>query len=263
MRKEGEIMTVRDIYEYLNSVAQFKTQEDWDNSGIMAGDFDDEVKKILFALDFTPEVVKEAEELGCTLIVNHHPALFHPAKSFVSGTNGLYEAVRAGISVIASHTCLDMADGGVNDVLCFALELKNIIKLYPESDDAPIMRAGTADRQSIKDFAEFVSKKLKGAVRFTGKRDVEKVALCSGSGCSFLKFAAESGYDTFVTGDASHHDFLDAQMMNINLIAAGHFETENIMMSVLAKKTGDKFKDIETFVSSQKSPVGTVIFNGS
>ncbi|MCI5537239.1 MAG: Nif3-like dinuclear metal center hexameric protein, partial [Oscillospiraceae bacterium] len=67
-------MTVRDIYEYLNSVAQFKTQEDWDNSGIMAGDFDDEVKKILFALDFTPEVVKEAEELGCTLIVNHHPA---------------------------------------------------------------------------------------------------------------------------------------------------------------------------------------------
>lgn len=263
MRKEGEIMTVRDIYEYLNSVAQFKTQEDWDNSGIMAGDFDDEVKKILFALDFTPEVVKEAEELGCTLIVNHHPALFHPAKSLVSGTNGLYEAVRAGISVIASHTCLDMADGGVNDVLCSALELKNIIKLYPESDNAPIMRGGIADRQSIKGFAEFVSKKLKGAVRFTGDKDVEKVALCSGSGCSFLKFAAESGYDTFVTGDASHHDFLDAQMMNINLIAAGHFETENIMMSVLAKKTGDKFKDIETFVSSQKSPVGTVIFNGS
>ena len=263
MRKEGEIMTVRDIYEYLNSVAQFKTQEGWDNSGIMAGDFDDEVKKILFALDFTPEVVKEAEELGCTLIVNHHPALFHPAKSLVSGTNGLYEAVRAGISVIASHTCLDKADGGVNDVLCSALELKNIIKLYPESDNAPIMRGGTADRQSIKGFAEFVSKKLKGAVRFTGDKDVEKVALCSGSGCSFLKFAAESGYDTFVTGDASHHDFLDAQMMNINLIAAGHFETENIMMSVLAKKTGDKFKDIETFVSSQKSPVGTVIFNGS
>ncbi len=263
MRKEGEIMTVRDIYEYLNSVAQFKTQEDWDNSGIMAGDFDDEVKKILFALDFTPEVVKEAEELGCTLIVNHHPALFHPAKSLVSGTNGLYEAVRAGISVIASHTCLDMADGGVNDVLCSALELKNIIKLYPESDNAPIMRGGIADRQSIKGFAEFVSKKLKGAVRFTGDKDVEKVALCSGSGCSFLKFAAEAGYDTFVTGDASHHDFLDAQMMNINLIAAGHFETENIMMSVLAKKTGDKFKDIETFVSSQKSPVGTVIFNGS
>ena len=263
MRKEGEIMTVRDIYEYLNSVAQFKTQEDWDNSGIMAGDFDDEVKKILFALDFTPEVVKEAEELGCTLIVNHHPALFHPAKSLVSGTNALYEAVRAGISVIASHTCLDMADGGVNDVLCSALELKNIIKLYPESDNAPIMRGGTAERQSIKGFAEFVSKKLKGAVRFTGDKDVEKVALCSGSGCSFLKFAAESGYDTFVTGDASHHDFLDAQMMNINLIAAGHFETENSMMSVLAKKTGDKFKDIETFVSSQKSPVGTVIFNGS
>ena len=263
MRKEGEIMTVRDIYEYLNSVAQFKTQEDWDNSGIMAGDFDDEVKKILFALDFTPEVVKEAEELGCTLIVNHHPALFHPAKSLVSGTNGLYEAVRAGISVIASHTCLDKADGGVNDVLCSAIELKNIIKLYPESDNAPIMRGGTAERQSIKGFAEFVSKKLKGAVRFTGDKDVEKVALCSGSGCSFLKFAAESGYDTFVTGDASHHDFLDAQMMNINLMSAGHFETENIMMSVLAKKTGDKFKDIETFVSSQKSPVGTVIFNGS
>ncbi len=263
MKKEGEIMTVGDIYEYLNSVAQFKTQESWDNSGIMTGDINDEVKKILFALDFTPEVVKEAEELGCTLIVNHHPALFHPAKSFVSGTNGLYEAARAGISVIASHTCLDMADGGVNDVLCSALELKNIIKLYPESDDAPIMRAGTTERRSVENFAEFVSKKLKGAVRFTGKRDVEKIAVCSGSGCSFLKFAAESVCDTFVTGDASHHDFLDAQMMNINLIAAGHFETENIVMSILAEKTGDKFKDIETFVSSQKSPVGTVIFNGS
>ncbi len=256
-------MTVRDIYEFLNRISPFETQENWDNSGIMTGDFSDGVKNILFALDFTPDIVKEAEKLGCTLIVNHHPALFHPAKSFIAGTNGLYEAARAGISVIAAHTCFDMADGGVNDILCSALELKNIEKLYPEADCAPIMRAGTADRLSVEDFALFVSGKLNGAVRFSGKRDVEKVAVCSGSGCSFLKFACESGYDTFVTGDASYHDFRDAELMNINLIAAGHFETENIAMKVLAQKTGEKFKDVRTFVSSQKSPVGTVISNGS
>lgn len=255
-------MTVGDIYSFLDSFAAFSSQESWDNSGLMAGNMNDDVSAVLCALDFTPETVREAENAGCSLIVNHHPALFHPAKCFIAGTDGLYEAARGGISVIASHTCLDAADGGVNDVLCAAVGLKNTVKLYPENG-AAIMRAGETERQSAESFARKVSEKLGGAVRFTDVRDVQRVAVCSGSGCDYLRFAAENGYDTFLTGDASHHNFRDAENLNINLIAAGHFETERPVMDTVAEKLREKFPGLKVIISRQESPCRTVNENGA
>ena len=256
-------ITVQTIYSFLDSAAPFSTQENWDNSGLMTGDMNAPVTAILCALDFTPDTVAEAAERGCNLIVNHHPALFHAAKSFTAGTDGLYEAARTGISVIASHTCLDAAAGGVNDTLCRTVGITDVVNLYPEADDIPIMRGGKINRQSADNFAHRISDALGGAVRFTGVRDAENIAVCSGSGCDFLSFAAQSGYDTFLTGDASHHNFRDAQNLGINLIAAGHFETERPVIDVLAAKLSAAFPGIKIFISEQKAPCITVIPNGT
>lgn len=262
----GDIMltaTVQSVYNCLNSLAPFSSQESWDNSGLMTGDMNADVTAILCALDFTPDTVAEAVGKGCNLIVNHHPALFHAAKSFTAGTDGLYEAARSGISVIASHTCLDAADGGVNDALCRAAKLTDIIKLYPESDGIPIMRGGKVPPQSAEDFARHIASCLGGAVRFTGVRSAENIAVCSGSGCDFLSFAAQSGYDTLLTGDASHHNFIDARNLGINLIAAGHFETERPVIDILAQTLCANFPDIKIYISEQTAPCITVIPNGT
>ena len=73
--------TVRDFYEYLNGIAPFEIQEEWDNSGMLVGDMNSEVTKAAVVLDITPEAVKQAKELGANLIVSHHPVIFRAVKN--------------------------------------------------------------------------------------------------------------------------------------------------------------------------------------
>ena len=77
---------VRDIYDFIDSIAPFHTQEDFDNAGFLVGRSSRSVKTILVALDITPEVAAEAGRQGADLIVAHHPIIFHPVKSVTDET---------------------------------------------------------------------------------------------------------------------------------------------------------------------------------
>lgn len=99
------------IYGKLNSLAPFATQESWDNSGLLVGDPDAEVKTALVVLDITAEAVREAREIGAELIISHHPVIFHPLKKVESGSV-VWELAQAGISAICAHTNLDKARAG-------------------------------------------------------------------------------------------------------------------------------------------------------
>ena len=68
--------TVSQIYEYIDSFAPYRTQDEWDNAGLLVGDGSQSVSKVLLALDATNKVIKEATELGCSLILTHHPVIF-------------------------------------------------------------------------------------------------------------------------------------------------------------------------------------------
>ena len=116
--------TVSMLYGKLDELAPFRTQEKWDNSGLLAGDPDTEVTKALLVLDITPEAVEEAARLGAQLIISHHPVIFHPLKVLEPGTAPTLLA-RRGIAAICSHTCLDKAL--VNDCLAVALGLEEVL----------------------------------------------------------------------------------------------------------------------------------------
>ena len=73
--------TVREIYQYLDGLAPFSLQMEFDNAGFLVGRGERAVSKILVSLDITEEVAEEAAELGAELIVSHHPVIFRPAKS--------------------------------------------------------------------------------------------------------------------------------------------------------------------------------------
>lgn len=238
---------VKDFYAYLNSIAPFETQENWDNSGMLVGDEDAEVKKAAVVLDITPEAVAKAKEIGANLIVSHHPVIFHPVKSVTKGSLP-YELVRSGINAICCHTPLDIADGGTNDSLAELLGIK-----ITRAED-PILRLGTVEKTTAAELAKNISEKLGTTVRYADSgRAIEKVAICTGAGCSLIEAAGD--IDAFITGDASHHNFLDCIQSGITLIAAGHFETEIVVVPTLVKKLSEQFPDAEIIDLKQENPI--------
>ncbi len=255
--------TVKDIYDYIDSFAPFSDQMSFDNSGILVGNPDKSVFKAGVVLDITPDTLRQAKELGVDLIVSHHPVIYKAQKNFIKD-NIAYELAVSGISAICAHTCLDCAaDGGVSEVLASALGLSKIEPLPTEECKVPMVRVGFVGfigRTNATALAQLVSDRLgcseDYAVRYCdGKKDIETVAVCGGSGCSFLPEIIDAGIDALVTGDAGYHDFVDAERLGFTLISAGHFETENPVVSVVAKKLQEKFDDVFVTVIKQTPTV--------
>lgn len=238
---------VKDFYDYLNSIAPFETQEDWDNSGMLVGDMNAEVKKVAVVLDITPEEIEKAKAIGADLIISHHPVIFSPIKSVTKGSVP-YELVASSINALCCHTPLDIADGGTNDSLAELLGI-NVTRA-----DDPILRLGTVEPTTAENLAAKIAKALNSTVRYADAgRPIKKIAICTGAGCSLIEAAGE--IDAFITGDASHHNFLDCVSEGITLIAAGHYETEIVVVPVLVKKLQIQFPDIEIIDIKQENPI--------
>lgn len=244
--------TVKDIYNFLDSIAPFNQQCEWDNSGMLVGENDKEVQKIALVLDITAEAVKKAAEIGADLIISHHPVIFRAVKTFTDNDPAFLIA-RNGISAICAHTSLDCADGGVNDVLAASLGFENVSSL-PVDGEAAMVRFAETDTDADT-LAKLICEKLGTGVRIadSGKK-IKKVAFCGGGGGCFIEAVAESGCDAYITGDVSHHEFLNALALGLTVIAAGHFETENPVISVLEEKIRKNFA-VETEIIPQDSPV--------
>lgn len=238
---------VKDFYGYLNSIAPFETQEDWDNSGMLVGDMNAEVKKAAVVLDITHEEIKKAKAIGADLIISHHPVIFNPIKSVTKGSMP-YELVASSINALCCHTPLDIADGGTNDSLAELLGI-NVTRA-----DDPILRLGTVEPTTAQELAGKIANTLNTKVRYADAgKTIKKIAICTGAGCSLIEAAGE--IDAFITGDASHHNFLDCVQAGITLIAAGHYETEIIVVPVLVKKLQAQFPDIEIIDIKQENPI--------
>lgn len=245
--------TVKDVYDFLESIAPFEAQCEWDNSGLLVGEPLKEVEKIGVVLDITADAVKFASENGIDLIVSHHPVIFRPAKNFLDG-NPAFMLVKNGISAICAHTSLDIAKGGVNDALAAALGFESVSD-FAECGETAMIRVAEIEETDGESLAKHAANKLSAGVRLANSgRRIRKVALCGGAGGDFIRDVASAGCDAYITGDISHHEFLDALEIGLTLIAAGHFETENPVVAVLAEKLKDNF-GCEVEIIPQKSPV--------
>ena len=219
------MLTVQQVYDFINERAPFETQLGFDNSGLLVGDPSCEVTGIHFALDVTSKVIDEAIANGANLIVTHHPMMFSPIKRLVE-TN--YEArllcrlIREGISLIAAHTNLDQAVGGINDVLANQIGLTNVT-------GEGFVRVGSLSLpMTAGELAESISNALGDVVRVMGNPFVmvDKVGMCSGSGADEWATAAAMGAQAFLTGEAKHHIALEASDAGMVILEAGHHATE-------------------------------------
>ena len=249
------MITGNDIYKAHNDVAPFHTQESWDNSGFLVGDPDKEVRRVALALDVTMDTLQQAKEFGADLLVSHHPVIFHPLKVVMAETP-VYYVIQNDIGVISAHTCWDVADGGVSDVLASALGLQDIHGIVPNEDGICMLRAGKLPTPALaSDFAGVIAEALDTVGRVTEpKKTIRTVAVCGGAGASFLPdLTALGGIDAFVTGDSKHNDYLDAIDDGIVLFAAGHYETENVSIPVLKSILEDAFPEL-TFTCLDSTP---------
>ena len=249
--------TVHEIEQRLFSWAPRESAMDWDNVGHLVGDPEQEVERILVALDITERVVQEAIDCGAQLIVSHHPLMnvrWHQAEMQTLRPNRylgrlLRRLVKADISVISMHTNLDIAPGGVNDALAEALRIEDPGPM--PGDETGLCRVGRL-RNSVKlsDFAADVCKALHAnGVRYAGDRPVEYIAVGGGACGDGVREAFDAGCDTFVTADVKYNQFWDARDLGMNLIDAGHFWTENPVCATLAEKLQGQFPQILVKVS--------------
>ena len=259
--------TVREVYQYLDGLAPFSLQMDFDNAGFLVGRGDRTVTKILVSLDITEEVASEATEVGAELIVSHHPVIFHPARSVTDGgPDGriLLSLIEHGIAAICAHTNLDAVAGGVNDALAQKLGLVQIEQLHQDGVDASgrpygIGRVGNTVGAPMyaPAFAAFVKEALgANGVRYVdARRPVRRVAVGGGACADMLRDALALGCDTFVTADVKYNGFLDAKALGVNLIDAGHYPTEQVVCPVLAKWLSFGFPQVEIVPTNRHKEV--------
>ena len=245
--------TVKEIYNFIDGFAPFNSAEEWDNSGLLVGDADKKAEKILFSLDITSDVIKQAAEQNVDLIITHHPIIFKPIYSVLKDSF-VYKMIENGLSIICAHTNYDIAVGGVNDILCDTVGFK----VYTKCDNIPLNICILGEKLTADAFSVHIKELLGGTVRYNnGSKNLDKIAVCSGSGSDYLTAARDMGCDALLTGDGSHHDFLDAAEYGMSLICAGHFETEVLAVKPLAKKIQNKF-GLQCIIAKESSPIITI-----
>ena len=255
------MITVNDILRYMETIAPRNMKMDWDNVGLLCGSRNNRVSKILVALDPFEHVCQEAAEWGAELIVTHHPIIFQALKSVTDDTSvgrGLRTLIRHDISAINAHTNLDQVPGGVNDVLAQTLGLENVQVIDAcgvDEEGRPwgLLRCGDTAKQPLEAFLGHVKAQLKceGLRYVDGGKPVCKVAVGGGACASELRAAVRAGCDTFVTADVKYNQFWDAKDLGITLMDAGHFQTENPVVAVLAEKLQTAFPEIEVKISEK------------
>jgi len=236
-------MKFGEIYQFLDEISPFETQESWDNSGLQVGSFDDEIGQICLCLDVDSELL---EQLPChTLIVAHHPLIFKGIGSFDTKkypSNLIATMIKKDISMIAMHTNADQSH--LNRYVCQRVLGWEILE--HEGFVCTCKFEG-----SLEDLALHVKSSLgieNLRVSDSGK-SIKKVALTTGSGGSLID---EVDADCFLTGDLKYHTAIEALANGLSLMDIGHFESERYFGDAL--KEDLKNLPIQVIMSNSKNP---------
>ena len=239
-------MKIHDIIEYTQQIALYETAAEWDNVGLLVGSKDQEISRVLLALDITPAIIEEAREKSAELIISHHPVIFSPLTS-LSPDDPVYLLAKYDIAALCLHTNLDRAQQGVNTALAKALGLKNTV-FYP---DDFLLIGEPEEACDACNYAAIIKERLNApSVRYTNGQ-VSRVAVSSGGGGEGVELASLYDFNAFITGELKHHHYLYANTHGIAAFDAGHFSTEDVVIAPLCKMLEDRFPEISFLISEE------------
>ncbi|MEU6139055.1 Nif3-like dinuclear metal center hexameric protein [Streptomyces sp. NPDC047081] len=214
--------------------------ESWDAVGTVVGDPDQEVTRVLFAVDPVREIVDEAVKLGADLLVTHHPLYLRGTTTVAASTfkgRVVHTLIKNDIALHVAHTNADTADPGVSDALAGALDLRVVRPLVPDPTDLEgrrgLGRVCELDRPvTVRELAARAAERLPGTaqgIRVAGDPEalVRTVAVSGGSGDSLFDQVRAAGVDAFLTADLRHHPASEAVLRSpLALLDAAHWATE-------------------------------------
>lgn len=232
--KSSELLSLLECVGSLNISEEFcKICGGYDNSGILV-DCGEDIKGVLFSLDLSEKVLREAERLNFNAIVTHHPVIYCGLKNIsVSdpASKLIAECVRWGISVISMHLNFDAAPEGIDYCLMRGLG-GDAAKTMIKPAGGAYGRVYDVKPSKFVDYARGVAKTF-GTERLIkygdDQREVKRVASFCGAGCdeSAIEFAAAEEADVFVSSDLKHHHITALLARGINLIQLTHYSSEN------------------------------------
>lgn len=240
-------MKLIDIYNMLDSISPFMLQEKWDNSGILVGALEDEIKKVYISIDLDEAMLEDIEEES--LIITHHPLIFSPLKklNFDSySTKLLRILIKKNIALISMHTNIDkthLNDYVGREILGFPFEKKEeciaTCKVDLSFDDLQ------------KDLASKLGLKYLKSVKCHEK--IKSIALVTGAGMSMIN---EVKADCFLTGDIKYHDAMEAKLRGISLIDIRHYESEQHFSPLVKGLVEENLKknDLQAIIKASKNP---------
>lgn len=233
-------MICRDLIKLLEKIAPTSYAEHWDNVGLLVGEDTKKIDKVMIALDPSSEVIEQAIEEQCDMLITHHPLIFSPMKR-ITGNDFIGKRILTlmnhSIAYYAMHTNMDIAI--MADESARMIGLQDAKALEPMGSNSELIgvgKVGTVAATTLYDLAIEVKKQFNlSDVRVVGKLDqrIEKVAISTGSGEDYIENAIEMGADVLITGDIRHHKALDAMEKNLCIIDAGHYGTERFMVEWL------------------------------
>jgi len=239
---------------------------DGDNVGLLVGNRNSEITKVLATCDVDIDVVKEAIDLGANLIVSHHPLMFHGANTMTED-NPEQKAIRLmiekGISHYAAHTNLDTGKGGINDLMAQMLgmedtEVVDVVATNERGVHGYGRMCTLKNPFTLKEMMDKV-KAVFGAesLKYTGDLNskVVKLAVNTGGGAGILEQCINAGCDTFITGDVKYNGYRDALDMGMKIIDIMHYDSEQISKTWFEKWFKENFPDIKVIKSEANKNV--------
>jgi dinuclear metal center YbgI/SA1388 family protein len=262
-------MKMIELISEIEVIAPRELEEEWDNCGMQINMGNQEVNRVLVALEITKGVIAEAMMKDVDFIITHHPLLFNKIdvvdNNSITG-NYVIDLIKAGISVYSAHTTFDEAFGGNNEYLADLLGLSRIRRIKNkrtamkgESKEYVIGRMGDFPEPITMEAAcRLIEKRLnvKGELKTVGDSNkvIRTVGMCTGAGGDVMSAAIKNGCELFITGDVRHHEAQIAIEKGICVIDAGHYGTEKIFAENFAdklrKNVGSAIQIIESEINT-------------
>lgn len=237
---------VQEVIDLIEKFAPTETQADWDNTGWQINLGKEDFSKIMTAVTVTWDVIEQAKEQKCDLILSHHPLIFEPLKSIFPGD--VTNAILSGIQIYSAHTNVDVAKGGTTDMLsekCGFGRCENV---------RGFLNYKTLDRKYDLEFLKEDIKKRLGIdclkiINLEDKKTVKSVGFAAGAGGGDIPAANELGLDLFITGEVKFHEAFEAKSTVV--FEVGHYDSEKYIGEIFKKILGNKYEIIE---ANEKRP---------
>lgn len=235
-------MTIKDITDIIERFAPLELQASYDNAGLIVGRPDDRVCRALLAVDVTDAVMDEAQREECDIIITHHPIVFQPLKRFNSADQiqrCVERAIRCGVALYACHTNLDSTPGGMSWRLAAMLGIGNLSVLQPTTACDSRTGFGVVGELPRAEATVAFLRRMQqllgvSVVRHStiASAEVQRVAVCTGSGAGLIGDARRSGAELYITADLKYNDFMMPDGA-LTVADIGHFESEYCAIELL------------------------------